>query len=171
MIPLLDLKSDSRHEKIIIATILCFCCKAGQGQDPWIVEAKNIDPKNYFGVTVANGQIGLVSSPVPMKVKDVVLNGAYDYYQRGRVSNILKTFNHVNMNLDVDGQRISQSTYFQLPTGVGHETSALTTSFDVQDKVSVSHSLMALRHLPYTALTIIEIKAKKGCSDYTHERY
>ena len=59
-------------------------------------------------MTVANGMVGIVSSPEPMKVKDVVLNGVFDYYQRGRVSNILKTFNHVNMNLDVDGQRISQ---------------------------------------------------------------
>jgi trehalose/maltose hydrolase-like predicted phosphorylase len=44
-----------------------------------------------------------------MKVKDVVLNGAYDNYQRGRVSNILKGFNFVNMNLDVDGRRIGRA--------------------------------------------------------------
>ena len=57
--------------------------------------------------------IGLVSSPEPMKVRDVVLNGVYDYYQRGRVSNILKTFNHVNMNLDVDGQRNNVNTIYR----------------------------------------------------------
>src|SRR5882762_5343481 len=78
-------------------------------QDPsWIIEATKIDPNNYYGVTVADGMIGLVSSPEPMKVRDVVLNGVYDYYQRGRVSNILKTFNHVNMNLEVEGIRITQ---------------------------------------------------------------
>lgn len=132
-----------------------------QTDSSWIIEAKNIDPKNYFGVTVANGQIGLVSSPDPMKVKDVVLNGAYDYYQRGRVSNILKTFNHVNMNLDVDGQRISQSTIANYQQSLNMKRASLTTSFDVQGKLSVSHTLMALRHLPYTALTIVEIKAKK----------
>src|SRR5687768_4553764 len=75
----------------------------------WIIESSKIDASNYYGVTVANGMIGLVSSPEPMKVKDVVLNGVYDYYQRGRVSNILKTFNHINLNLDVDGQRIGVS--------------------------------------------------------------
>jgi hypothetical protein len=59
-------------------------------QDPgWYVEASNFNPANYYGVTVANGMIGIVSSPDPLKVKDVVLNGVYDYYQRGRVSNIL----------------------------------------------------------------------------------
>src|SRR5436190_13041580 len=78
-----------------------------QNNDPWVVEAKSIDPKNYFGVTLGNGMIGLVSSPEPMKVRDVVLNGVYDYYQRGRVSNILKSFNHVNLELDVDGVRMA----------------------------------------------------------------
>ena len=53
--------------------------------DAWHIVADNIDPANYYGITVANGMIGLVSSPEPMKVKDVVLNGAYDNYQRGRV--------------------------------------------------------------------------------------
>src|SRR5258706_11377986 len=147
-------------KKIIIAFILLFQWEAGQSQDLWIVEAKNIDPKNYFGVTVANGQIGLVSSPDPMKVKDVVLNGAYDYYQRGRVSNILKTFNHVNMALDVDGQRVSRSTISNYLQSLDMKNASLTTSFET-DKLSVTHTLMALRHLPYTSLSIVEIKAKK----------
>ena len=71
--------------------------------DAWHIVADNINPANYFGNTVANGMIGLVSSPEPMRVKDVVLNGAYDNYGRGPVSNILKGFNFMNMNLDVDG--------------------------------------------------------------------
>ncbi|MCG8386565.1 MAG: glycoside hydrolase family 65 protein, partial [Cytophagales bacterium] len=69
---------------------------------PWHIQAENINPNNYYGITVANGMVGLISSPEPMKMKDVVLNGIYDNYQRGRVSNILKTFNHVNLDLDVD---------------------------------------------------------------------
>jgi hypothetical protein len=49
---------------------------------------------------VANGIIGIVSSPEPFKVKDVVLAGAYDQYGRGRVSN-LRSFNLLNMQLDI----------------------------------------------------------------------
>ena len=40
--------------------------------DAWHIVADNIDPAKYYGITVANGMIGLVSSPEPMKVKDVV---------------------------------------------------------------------------------------------------
>ena len=132
-----------------------------QSQDPWSVEGKDIDPARYFGVTVANGMVGLVSSPEPMRVQDVVLNGVYDYYQRGRVSNILKTFNHINMNLDVDGRRIGRNDISNYKQVLDMKKARLTTSFDVGDKITVSHSIMALRHLPFTAMAIVEIKSRK----------
>src|SRR5690242_8047187 len=78
-------------------------------QDPWKIEATNIDPSNYYGVTVANGMIGIVSSPEVFKVKDVVLAGAYDLYGRGRVSNFLRSFNLLNMRLSVDGKEINNT--------------------------------------------------------------
>jgi protein-glucosylgalactosylhydroxylysine glucosidase len=127
----------------------------------WAIEAGAIDPNNYFGVTVANGMVGIVSSPEPMKVRDVVLNGVFDYYQRGRVSNILKTFNHVNMNLDVDGQRVTPREISGYKQVLYMKKASIKTSFDVADKATVSHTIMALRHLPYTALVIVEISAKK----------
>ncbi|PZR22267.1 MAG: glycosyl hydrolase family 65, partial [Azospira oryzae] len=130
------------------------------GQDTWTIEAKAIDPKNYYGVTVGNGMIGLVSSPEPMKVQDVVLNGVYDYYQRGRVSNILKTFNHANMNLEVDGKRIGIKDITNYKQSLDMKKAILVTTYDVGDKVSVKHSMMALRHLPYTAMSMVEIRAK-----------
>jgi hypothetical protein len=73
----------------------------------WTIHADSIDPHHYYGITVANGMIGLVSSADPFRVKDIVLNGAFDLYGRGRVSNILKTFNFINAWLEVDNNRIS----------------------------------------------------------------
>src|SRR5215213_8709813 len=89
-------------------TLFCLllCSFRVCAQDPWKINAENIDPARYYGVTVANGMIGIVSSPEPFRVKDVVLAGAYDLYGRGRVSNFLRSFNLLNMNLDVDGQRV-----------------------------------------------------------------
>lgn len=133
----------------------------GQSDPTWQVRASNIDPTNYYGVTVANGMIGIVSSAEPLRVKDVVLNGVYDYYQRGRVSNILKTFNHVNMNLDVDGRRISRRNIRGFTQTLDMRRAEFTTTFDVEDKLSVSHTMMALRHLPYTALIVVDFVAKK----------
>jgi len=146
---------------ILLALLTSMVGAMAQSSADWQIQADQINPNQYYGVTVANGMIGLVSSPEPMKVKDVVLNGVYDYYQRGRVSNILKTFNHVNMNLDVDGMRISPRNVSNYRQVLDMKKAALTTSFDVGDKVVVEHTLMALRHLPYTAMTIVQIKAKK----------
>jgi trehalose/maltose hydrolase-like predicted phosphorylase len=128
-------------------------------QSTWEIPAKDIDPNNYFGITCANGVVGLVSSPNPMEVQDVVLNGVYDYYQRGRVSNILKTFNHVNMYLDVDGARASRANISNYAQTLDMKRAILTTTFEVAGKVKVKHELMALRHLPYSALSVVEIEA------------
>ncbi len=37
--------------------------------DTWTIHADSIDPAHYFGVTVANGMIGLVSSAEPFPRK------------------------------------------------------------------------------------------------------
>lgn len=128
-------------------------------QDTWKVPAVDIDPNEYYGVTMANGVIGLVSSPEPLKVKDVILNGVYDYYQRGRVSNILKTFNHVNMNLDIDGQRVTAKNIANYAQVLDMKRAILETTFDIGEKARVKSEMMALRHLPYTAMIVIEITA------------
>ena len=130
--------------------------------DTWTIRADTIDPAHYFGVTVANGMIGLVSSPNPFKAKDVVLNGAFDLYGRGRVSNILKTFNFVNLYLDIDGNRIDNaSRVSRLHQTLDMKNACLTTTFDYADKASVSYTWYALRQLPYTALVDVTITARK----------
>ncbi|MCB9283464.1 MAG: glycoside hydrolase family 65 protein [Lewinellaceae bacterium] len=133
----------------------------GHSQSTWEVEAADIDPNHYYGVTVANGVVGIVSSPDPLKVKDVVLNGAYDYYQRGRVSNILKTFNHVNADLIIDDVQINRSNIRNFKQVLNMREATFTTSFDFEEKASVESTMMSLRHLPYTALIVFRVKAKK----------
>jgi hypothetical protein len=43
---------------------LLFCCSifltSARSQDPWKLSAANINPADYYGVTVANGMIGIV---------------------------------------------------------------------------------------------------------------
>src|SRR6266496_487960 len=130
-------------------------------QDQWIIKANKIDPSNYYGVTVANGMIGIVSSPDPFKVKDVVLAGAYDLYGRGRVSNFLRSFNLLNMYLEVDGKRIDGKNTSNLRQELDMHHASFTASFDYGDKASVSYTYYSLRHLPFTVLMDVSIIAKK----------
>jgi protein-glucosylgalactosylhydroxylysine glucosidase len=130
-------------------------------QNPWEISATKIDPTNYYGATVANGQIGIVSSPEIFKVKDVVLAGAYDLYGRGRVSNFLRSFNLLNMFLEVDGKRLGNTDASNLKQTLNMKEANFTTSFSYKDAAEISYTYYALRHLPYSVLMDITITAKK----------
>ncbi len=75
----------------------------------WTITATHIDPANYYGITVANG--------------------IYDNYQRGRGSNIPKTFNHMNRNPDVDGRRIGAGISDDLQQQLNMQHTELVTTF------------------------------------------
>jgi len=143
---------------LLLPTTLLLC------QDPWKIEVNKIDPANYYGVTVANGMIGIVSSPEPFKVKDVVLAGAYDLYGRGRVSNFLRSFNLLNMTLDVDGNRINGKNVSNMKQTLDMHAASFTTSFDYGDKASITYTYYSLRHLPFTVLMDVTVSAKKDIS-------
>jgi protein-glucosylgalactosylhydroxylysine glucosidase len=130
------------------------------GINPWVISAVP-DLANYYGVTVANGMIGIVSSPQPFQVKDVVLAGAYALYGRGRVSNFLKSFNLLNMHFNVDGAETNAKNISSLKQTLDMQRASFTTSFNIRDKASVTYTYYALRQLPYTVLMDITVVAKK----------
>ncbi len=132
--------------------------------DPWKITASTIDPSNYYGVTVANGMIGVVSSPEPFKVKEVVLAGAYDLYGRGRVSNFLKSFNLLNMYLEIDGKRIDAKSASNMKQELDMQNAGFTTSFEYGGKATVTYTYYSLRHLPFTVLMDITIQPKQNIS-------
>lgn len=140
--------------------ITFYCCSLF-AQDSWKISATSIDPKNYYGITVANGQLGIVSSPEAFKVKDVVLAGAYDLYGRGRVSNFLKSFNLLNMYMEIDGRRLSNADVSNMQQTLDMKTASFTTSFSYKDLATVSYTYYALRQLPYSVLMDITVTAKK----------
>ncbi|MBS7563006.1 glycoside hydrolase family 65 protein [Mucilaginibacter sp. Bleaf8] len=129
--------------------------------DAWIISADKIDPSNYYGITVANGMIGLVSAPEPFKLKSVVLAGTYDQYGRGRVSNFLNSFNLLNMNLDINGRRVSAAGASNFRQQLDMQHAAFTTSFDYGTEAVVKYTYYSLRHLPFTVLMDVTITAKK----------
>src|SRR5450432_1782108 len=130
------------------------------GINSWVISAVP-DPSNYYGVTVANGMIGIVSSPQPFQVKDVVLAGAYDLYGRGRVSNFLKSFNLLNMHFNVDGAETNSKNISSMKQTLDMQRASFTTSFNILDNASVSYTYYALRQLPFTVLMEITVVAKK----------
>ena len=130
-------------------------------QDPWIIKADSIDPAHYYGETVANGMIGIVSSPEPFRIKDVVLAGAYDLYGRGRVSNFLRSFNLLNMRFEIDGSMIAANNITGMKQQLDMRNASFSTSFTHEGKAEITYTYYALRPLPYTVLMDVSITAKK----------
>lgn len=145
----------------LLVALLTLISISSFAQDAWKISADKIDPNNYYGVTVANGMIGIVSSAEPFKVKDVVLAGAYDLYGRGRVSNFLRSFNLLNMYLEVDGKRIGSKDATGMKQELDMQKASFTSMFDYADKASVNYTYYSLRQLPYTVLMDVAITAKK----------
>ena len=148
------------RKRLLLSHFLLLISYSLFSQDAWTISASKIDPSNYYGVTVANGMIGIVSSPEPFKVKDVVLAGAYDLYGRGRVSNYLRSFNLLNMKLSVDDHEIGAKDISGMKQELDMHHASFTTSFDYGDKATISYTYYALRHLPFTVLMDIFITAK-----------
>lgn len=105
--------------------------------------------------------IGIVSAPEPFKVKEVVLAGAYDRYGRGRVSNFLRSFNLLNMRMEIDGAGLGINNVSNFQQELDMRNAAFTASFDYGDKAHVEYTYYALRQLPYSVLMDIRITAKK----------
>jgi trehalose/maltose hydrolase-like predicted phosphorylase len=151
-------------KKTILVTIIFFVSVFNQlfaQIDSWIIKAVNINPSDYYGITVANGMIGIVSSPEPFKVKNVVLAGTYDLYGRGRVSNFLNSFNLLNMRLDINGNGINAGSVKNFSQELDMRTAAFTSSFDYEDQANIKYTYYSLRQLPFCVLMEVRIIAKK----------
>jgi len=132
-----------------------------QAQDPWKISADRIDPNKYFGITAANGIIGIVSSPQPFKVKNVVLAGTFDTYGRGRVSNFLNGFNLLNMYIEIDGRRLDDQNTSNMQQQLDMKHGAFTTQLLYGKKANIKYTYYALRHLPFTVLMDVTITANE----------
>lgn len=131
-----------------------------RAQHPWEITADKIDIGNYYGISVANGMVGIISAPQPLQVKEVVLAGVYDQYARGRVSNFLPSYNLLNMKLSIDGTGITIANIKNYTQKLDMQNGEFVGAFDYKDIASVSYRYTALRHLPHSAMMNVTIKMK-----------
>lgn len=146
---------------ISLISALLLVLSAKSQTDPWVVKAEKIDPANYYGITVANGMIGIISSPEPFKIKNIVLAGAYDLYGRGRVSNFINNINLLNMSFAINGKSVNADNIQNFTQMLDMKQGCFTSSFDFENKATVTYSFYALRHQPYSVMADIKITAKE----------
>ena len=135
-----------------------------QAQDMWKITAT--DPQKcekYYGVTLANGTLGIVSSQVPFQNKCIVLNGTYDKFGRGNVSNYFENIDPLNAQMMIDGETVNINNISQYVQTLDMQQASLSGSFSFGKKADISYEEYALRELPHSALMIVKIHAQKDC--------
>lgn len=132
-----------------------------KAQSEWVITADTIESSDYYGISVSNGMIGIVSSPQPLKVKEVILAGVFDKYGRGRTSNFLPSFNLLDINLAIGWQDVNENNISNYTQKLDMRTGKFIGQFDFKDLATVEYSYYALRHLPYNAMMDVKIMPHK----------
>ena len=146
-------------KKIYIALLLAFYGQSVSmfAQDVWKITADSIKLDNYYGITVANGMVGLVSSPEPLKLSQIVLGETYDVYGRGRVKNFLHGMNMMDVELRIDGTLVTFAKISNFSQTLDMRRGIFGGMFDYKSCVHVEYEYTALRHLPYSCLLSVTV--------------
>lgn len=127
--------------------------------DEWHISTN--DNSDYTGIAIANGRIGMLSSSKPLEIKHIVLNNVYDVDPNLKVSQVLHGMNFGNLDMYIDGEKITEGNIKNWQQTMDMKHAALTTSFDYKDKATVSYTVYALRNLQYTGYLDISVEASK----------
>ena len=139
--------------------------------DPWCITAAQPLQGDYYGITSANGQIGLLSSRYPLQVDKLVVGGMYDLYAPGRVNNYFPNINPLNILLTIDGAELRCDNLNNYTQQMNLRNAAFTGSFDYADKLSVTYTTVALRHLPFGFMIDVVLTALSDCELIVSNRH
>lgn len=148
-------------KKILLALFLISSVLlALEGQnDGWHITAK--EKSDYTGIAIANGRIGMLTSAKPLEIQHVVLNNVYDVDPTLKVSQILHGMNFGNLDMYIDGEKITEKNISNWQQTMDMKNAAFTTSFDFKDKAQISCTIYALRNIQYTGYIDLVVQANQ----------
>lgn len=120
--------------------------------DAWRITAVNPDASDYYGVTVANGQIGIVSSPEPLKTGKIVLGGVYDVIGRGRINQFMPAPKMLDVDMKLGGRTVNRRNIKDFTQTLNMKDARFECSFTMPGRADVKYSYTALRNLPYNCI-------------------
>lgn len=127
--------------------------------DEWHITVT--DPKDYTGIAMANGRIGMLTTTEPFKIKHTVLNNVYDVDPYLKVSQIVHGMDFGNLEVYIDGDLVNQNDISNWSQTMDMKNAAFTTKFSFKDKAEISCTLYALRNLQYTGYVDVKITPLK----------
>lgn len=128
-------------------------------QEDWVMEVSS--RKGYHGATMANGRMGIVTDDRPFTSREIVLAGVFDKEYEGGVSRVVRGPVFLDMELSVDGKKISDRDFSGWSQSFDMRKARLTTDVELKGKASFRYTVLALRHLPYNAMAVVEVSPYK----------
>ena len=150
----------SKYLSLIL--ILSITLSISAQNDGWHISTTTNE--KYTGVVVANGRIGILPSYKPFEVKSIILNNVYDKESPLGVSKILEGMNFANMDLEIDGEKITETNISDWKQTLNMKEASFTTSFDFKNKATITYTIYALRNVPYAGYVDIKIESKRDIS-------
>ncbi len=147
-------------KNVAIAILSLFSIAAIAQNNGWNISTTST--KNYTGIVVANGRIGILPSEKPFEVEHIILNNVYDKADSLGVSKILLGMNFGNLEIEIDGEKLTVTNSRDWKQTLNMKEASFTTSFRFKDKALVSYTLYALRNVPYAGYIDVNIEAKEN---------
>ena len=110
---------------------------------------------------MANGRIGMLTSVEPLSIQHIILNNVYDVDSVLKVSQILQGMNFGNLDMYIDGEKVTRANVSNWQQTMDMKNAAFTTYFDVNDKARVSCTVYALRNVPYAGYIDLSVAARQ----------
>lgn len=156
------MRKPSRNFFISIIAV-CTLCTAADAGDVWSIDADNIDPKNYYGETLANGMIGIRSTAEPLRTGQILIAGAWETLSTPTApSSTVEVINFLNMNLLLDGEKVDTAIIARMSQKMDFKNAVLTSTFSFKDKATISTQLRALRNMPYSGLLEVTVTPRRA---------
>ena len=145
----------STFKSLVFLLLTCPIVFGQNKADEWHLQANSRE--NYFGVAMANGQIGIVTDDTPLKTKEIILNGVYDGSPENGISRIVRGIEFLNIHLSINNQEIKSDNIDNWSQVVSMKEGTSTTSFSFKDLANINYTILANRAIPFSAMAIVEI--------------
>lgn len=122
--------------------------------DGWTLSAT--DRTSYNGVSMANGQFGIVTNDTPFITKEIILGGVYDKGD-DHVSRIVRGIEFLNLRLKINGESVTGNNIKDWSQQIFMDKGVSTISFKFKNLAKIKYSILANRALPYSAMAVVEI--------------
>ena len=144
---------------LILLLFIIFSLFTTAQEGDWTLKTNKVD--NYTGIVTANGRIGILPEDKPFRTKSIILNNVFEKASELGVSRIISGMNFANLDLEIDGEKITEDNISYWEQSLNMKTASFKTSFTYKRKAKVTYTIYALRNIQYAGYIDIHIQPLK----------